>query len=183
MPVCSPLVRWSRRFRIPLCSCSAFSTHTSFWALLPGLLCHGVGIGFATSQLTNVVMSDIPPQKAGSASGAASMVRQVGTALGIAMIGAIFTSQSATRIARGLKAIPGLPDAVRAQIAAGSKGFGGASGSADPRIGRVISSGIVHASRSAILFACFTVVVGAALSTLVPNVAPQAHGRPPTAPE
>ena len=31
---------------------------------------HGIGIGFATSQLTNVVLSDIPPQKAGSASGA-----------------------------------------------------------------------------------------------------------------
>ena len=55
---------------------------------------HGIGIGFATSQLTNVVLSDIPPQKAGSASGAAGMVRQVGTALGIALIGAIFVSQA-----------------------------------------------------------------------------------------
>ncbi|MFN8052521.1 MAG: MFS transporter [Acidimicrobiales bacterium] len=42
---------------------------------VPGRSCppslHGIGIGFATSQLTNVVLSDIPPQKAGSASGAA----------------------------------------------------------------------------------------------------------------
>jgi EmrB/QacA subfamily drug resistance transporter len=75
---------------------AAFSATTSFWHLLPGLMLHGVGIGFATSQLTNVVLSDIPPQKAGSASGAAGMVRQVGTALGIAVIGAIFTAQLAS---------------------------------------------------------------------------------------
>jgi EmrB/QacA subfamily drug resistance transporter len=74
----------------------AFSDSTSFWDLLPGLMLHGIGIGFATSQLTNVVLSDIPPQKSGSASGAAGMVRQVGTAFGIALIGAIFVSQSAT---------------------------------------------------------------------------------------
>ena len=73
---------------------AAFSSSTTFLALLPGLMLHGIGIGFATSQLTNVVLSDIPPHKAGSASGAAGMVRQVGTALGIALIGAIFVSRA-----------------------------------------------------------------------------------------
>ena len=63
---------------------------------------HGIGIGFATSQLTNVVLSDIPPQKAGSASGAAGMVRQVGTALGIALIGAIFVSQAHSHVRHDL---------------------------------------------------------------------------------
>ena len=158
----------------------AFSTETSFWQLLPGFVAHGVGIGFATSQLTNVVLSDIPPQKAGSASGAAGMVRQVGTALGIALIGAIFTSQSASRIARGLRAIPDLPAAVRDQILAGAKGFGGPVGAAasDPRISTAISSGVVDASRAAVLFACFIVIIGAALSTLVPNIPPASYGPP-----
>lgn len=80
---------------------AAFSPTTTFLNLLPGLILHGIGIGFATSQLTNVVLSDIPPQKAGSASGAAGMVRQVGTALGIAIIGAIFVSQVASHVAEG----------------------------------------------------------------------------------
>ncbi|HEY4333236.1 MAG TPA: MFS transporter, partial [Ilumatobacteraceae bacterium] len=30
---------------------AAFSTSTTFWSLLPGLVLHGIGIGFATSQL------------------------------------------------------------------------------------------------------------------------------------
>ena len=75
------------------------------------LILHGIGIGFATSQLTNVVLSDIPPQKAGSASGAAGMVRQVGTALGIALIGAIFLSQARSNITHDLDRTPvHLPD-------------------------------------------------------------------------
>ena len=158
----------------------AFATDTTFWQLLPGLLAHGVGIGFATSQLTSVVLSDIPPQKAGSASGASGMVRQVGTALGIALIGAIFTSQSAAKIARGLKAIPGLPAAVRDQILASAKGFGGSitGAGSDPRIGRAISAGVVDASRAAVLFACLIVIIGAALSTLVPNIPPASLGPP-----
>src|SRR6185369_16461661 len=93
----------------------AFGPDTDFWSLLPGLLLHGIGIGFATSQLTNVVLSDIPPQKAGSASGAAGMMRQVGTALGIAVIGAIFLSQASSNIKDDLDANPNIPAAVKAQ--------------------------------------------------------------------
>jgi EmrB/QacA subfamily drug resistance transporter len=159
----------------------AFASDTSFWQLLPGLIAHGVGIGFATSQLTNVVLSDIPPQKSGSASGAAGMVRQVGTALGIALIGAIFSSQAASKIGKGLRAIPDLPAAVRDQILDGAKGLGGsvAAAGADPRIGRAVSAGIVDASRAAVLFACGIVIIGAALSTLVPNIPPTSYGPPP----
>src|SRR5206468_6277094 len=50
----------------------------------------GFGIGFASSQLTNMILSDIPADKAGVASGTNSTVRQVGAALGVAVIGSTF---------------------------------------------------------------------------------------------
>ena len=161
----------------------AFSDHTTLLQLLPGLIAHGIGIGFATSQLTNVVLSDIPPEKAGSASGASGMVRQVGTALGIALIGAIFSSQSASKIRDGLRAIPNLTQAVRDQIIGSATSFGGSApaGLSDPRIGKVVSSGIVDGTRSAVVLACAIVIIGAVLSTLVPNIPPDTHGRPATA--
>jgi EmrB/QacA subfamily drug resistance transporter len=160
----------------------AFSTNTSLLQLLPGLIAHGVGIGFATSQLTNVVLSDIPQEKAGSASGAAGMVRQVGTALGIALIGAIFASQSASKIRSGLNSVGGLTQAVRDATVESATNFGGSAASgSDPRIGRVVSSAIVDGARSAVLLACGIVVIGALLSTLVPNIPPDMHGRPATA--
>jgi EmrB/QacA subfamily drug resistance transporter len=62
----------------------AVAPHVSFLALLPGMMIFGLGVGFASSQLTNVILSDIDPEKAGVASGANTTVRQVGLALGIA---------------------------------------------------------------------------------------------------
>jgi EmrB/QacA subfamily drug resistance transporter len=62
----------------------AISPRVSFLALLPGMVVFGLGVGFASSQLTNVILSDIDPGKAGVAGGTNTTVRQVGLALGIA---------------------------------------------------------------------------------------------------
>jgi MFS family permease len=162
----------------------AFSTSTTFWQLLPGLLLHGIGIGFATSQLTNVVLSDIPPQKAGSASGASGMVRQVGTALGIALIGAIFVSQAATNVRHDLNAVAGMTPEAREQIVASvTGGIGGGApqvptGVDGQAVGAVVSSAVAEASKPAVAFAGAVVVLGALLSLLVPNIPPDEHDQP-----
>ena len=72
---------------------TAFSVHAGFIRLLPGLVAYGVGAGCASSQLTNVVLGEIPMAKSGVASGTNSTMRQVGVALGIAVIGAVVTAQ------------------------------------------------------------------------------------------
>ena len=64
----------------------------TFWQLLPVLLFYGFGSGFVSSQLTNVVLFGVEPQHAGAASGANSTARQTGSALGIAIIGTVFTT-------------------------------------------------------------------------------------------
>jgi EmrB/QacA subfamily drug resistance transporter len=156
----------------------AFSGSTSFAALLPGLVLHGIGIGFATSQLTNVVLSDIPPQKAGSASGAAAMVRQVGTALGIALIGAIFVSQATSHVRHDLARSTTIPAAVKAQVLKGvSDGVGGGappgidtSTPVGREVGALVRRGVVEASKPAVAFAGVVVTAGALLSFLVPNI-------------
>jgi EmrB/QacA subfamily drug resistance transporter len=159
----------------------SFGPSTDFWSLLPGLLLHGVGIGFATSQLTNVVLSDIPPQKSGSASGAAGMMRQVGTALGIAVIGAIYVSQAHTNVVDRLASVRDLPAAAQAQIRQGISGSEGGGGSrptieAQPAtvhaVNAAITDGLSDAAASAMAFAGGVVTLGALLSLLVPNIPP-----------
>ncbi len=134
---------------------AAFSSSTTFWDLLPALMLHGIGIGFATSQLTNVVLSDIPPQKAGSASGAAGMVRQVGTALGIALIGAIFVSQATTHVRHDLAQANEIPPALREQVVTGvGDGIGGGAppGASNTPVGQkveaLVSKAVTEAARS-----------------------------------
>ncbi len=60
------------------------------WAwIAPFLLIYGIGIGLATAQLTGVIMVDVPMEKNGQGSGSQSTVRQVGSALGIAVLGTV----------------------------------------------------------------------------------------------
>ena len=61
--------------------------------LLPALFVYGFGVGLATAQLTGVILQDVPVELSGQGSGTQSTARQVGSALGIAILGTIlFTS-------------------------------------------------------------------------------------------
>lgn len=68
---------------------------SSSWpALVPGLLIAGVGVGMCTPVLTSATMSTVPHQRAGMAGGALNTFRQLGYALGIAVLGTVFAHQS-----------------------------------------------------------------------------------------
>lgn len=59
------------------------------WVLGAWLTIYGMGVGFATAQLTGLILSDIPMEKSGQASGTQSTARQIGSALGTAILGTI----------------------------------------------------------------------------------------------
>jgi EmrB/QacA subfamily drug resistance transporter len=61
--------------------------------MYPVLIIYGSGVGMAISQLTSTVLGSIPWQKAGVGSGANNTVRQIGSAFGIAVIGAVLVAQ------------------------------------------------------------------------------------------
>lgn len=58
--------------------------------LLPAFVLRGLGIGLVMSASSLAVMSAIPMAKSGLASGTLTMARQAGTAVGVALMGAIF---------------------------------------------------------------------------------------------
>jgi MFS family permease len=68
------------------------SASSDWTALLPGLLITGVGVGLSTPMLMSAALASVPPQRAGMASGALNTARQLGYALGIAVLGTIFQS-------------------------------------------------------------------------------------------
>ena len=59
------------------------------WELAPGLFIYGMGVGFATAQLTGVILSEVPVAESGMASAIQSTSRQVGAAIGTALLGAV----------------------------------------------------------------------------------------------
>ncbi|MFM9134273.1 MAG: MFS transporter, partial [bacterium] len=65
----------------------AISTTVTGWALAPWLFVYGLGVGFATAQLTGVILSETPVEQSGQASAMQSTSRQVGAAIGTAILG------------------------------------------------------------------------------------------------
>jgi EmrB/QacA subfamily drug resistance transporter len=71
----------------------ASSLNYQGYELIPALLISGFGFGCIVAPLQSVILSRINPVFAGSASGVLSTVQQVGSALGVALIGVIFFGQ------------------------------------------------------------------------------------------
>jgi EmrB/QacA subfamily drug resistance transporter len=65
----------------------SFSTSITGWQMAPWLFIYGAGVGFATAQLTGVILADVPVSESGQASAVQSTSRQVGAAIGTAIIG------------------------------------------------------------------------------------------------
>ena len=89
---------------------------TGLQLVLP-LFVYGLGVGLATAQLTSVTLSDIPVEKSGLASGANSTMRQVGSALGIAILGTILLVSLGAGVRSSLADAPGLAPAAAEGIA------------------------------------------------------------------
>ena len=79
-----------------------FSADRPAWQFCPQLFVYGIGVGFATAQLTSLILADVPPAQSGEGSGIQSTSRQVGSALGIAILGTALT----TGLAAGTSATP-----------------------------------------------------------------------------
>ncbi|MFE7370012.1 MFS transporter [Streptomyces anulatus] len=72
------------------------STDSSWWLIALALFVYGIGVGFATAQVTNIVLVDVPERSGGQASGIQSAARELGSALGIALLTTLFFSTLAS---------------------------------------------------------------------------------------
>ncbi len=151
---------------------------TSAWTLAPLLAVYGIGVGLATAQITNVVLADVPVASSGEASGIQSTARQVGSAMGIAVLGTVlFTGLSgATRT--GLTGA-GLPAAtVDGITAAVSNSAGAAIGplAADPATAaaaEIARQALSSATATSALVAAGALVLGLLATLRIrPSVAP-----------
>ena len=82
------------------------------------LFLYGIGVGMATAQLTSVILAEIPVAESGQASGLQSTFRQLGSALGVAILGTLLI----TTLGRSHDRPPSRRQALRpAVVAAGDR--------------------------------------------------------------
>jgi EmrB/QacA subfamily drug resistance transporter len=142
-----------------------FSADRPAWAFCPQLFVYGIGVGFATAQLTSLILADVPPAQSGEGSGIQSTSRQVGSALGIAILGTALTTGLAAGTRDRLAAVPGIPPQQRAAIVLAVEKSGGAvlpafrqSPRLQPAVGPVEEAFVASARRAAFIAAGFVLV-------------------------
>ncbi len=94
----------------------SLSTTVSGWVMAAWLVVYGIGVGYAAAQLTSLILADVPRRKSGQASGTQSTARQVGSALGTAILGTVLFVSLAHQTDTNLAAVPGLTDEQRTAI-------------------------------------------------------------------
>jgi hypothetical protein len=149
----------------------------TFAVLCIGMAAFGIGLGMASSQLTNVVLSDVDDDKSGVASASNTTVRQVGGALGIAIVGTILTVQTVHHTSSEIRSAR-LPAPVQVQALAQVRASGTnytPAVDATPREAAVLEDafvqGVADAAQVALVFATIAVAFGLVLSFFIPVIA------------
>lgn len=98
-------------------------TGIGLWLVVVALVIYGVGLGLASAQLTSTVLGDIPVELSGQASATQSTVRQVGAALGSAIVGAVLSVGLAHHLGALTGPAAGLAEATRASAGGTNAGL------------------------------------------------------------
>ncbi|GAA2064345.1 MFS transporter [Streptomyces albiaxialis] len=146
---------------------------SSWTALLPGCVLTGCGVGLAMTVLVSAALGAAPPERAGMASGAVNTFRQLGYALGIAVLGTVFASR--VKDSLGAHGVP--------EETADAVGSGRAMGSGVP-MGQVREAFASGLDLIFVISGVTALLVGLVVLLVVRERAPGAdHGpRPPPAP-
>ncbi len=121
---------------------STIGTSPTYPHVLIGLSVVAFGMGLAMSPTTDLLMSAVPRTKAGMGSATNDTTRELGGALGVAVLGSIIASRFSAGIS---PAVAGLPDGTRA---AAESSLGGAVVIAN-QIGGQAGEAILLAARNA----------------------------------
>ena len=108
--------------------------HTSYWFILIAIFTLTAGMAMSMSPMTAAIMSAVPQRRAGAGSAMNDATRELGAALGVAVLGSIAASQYTSHLDDALGVIPASArEAASASIAGALRAgeqLGGAAGRA-----------------------------------------------------
>jgi hypothetical protein len=93
-----------------------FVDGTSYVPTGVGLLLFGLGAGLAMPSATDIIMATLPPARAGVGSAVNDTVRELGGALGVAVIGSVAATSYTASVRADLTRYPELTDSARAAL-------------------------------------------------------------------
>lgn len=158
----------------------SLSLHSSLFSLAPGLIIFGMGVGAASAQLTNIVLSNVRTEIAGEASAVNNTIRQVGTAVGIAILGMVLASSLSAGISNNISTDSGIPAPAKAAIVSSFQNFSPESGQppqlnqnmpteVQQAVKQDVNLALLSASKRALSVALIFLFAGAVFSLFIPR--------------
>lgn len=149
------------------------TSSTSVWLIAALLVVYGLGLGLASAQLTGTVLADIPTAVSGQGSATQSTVRQLGAALGSAVMGSVLAHYAVSRASELLGKVPGISANQTGSLAeqlrdsAGGVvprleqlGTTGPLGDAGPAVATALADGFAQAVSASMLAAAVFLFIG-----------------------
>lgn len=160
----------------------SLSAAVSGWLIAGWLFCYGLGVGMATAQLTSVILAEIPVAESGQASGLQSTFRQLGSALGVAILGTLLLNSLGSSTSSSLQAAQ-LDTASRTRIVQTVTNSAGAvipslqANPATAAAGDAAAAGMIRASKITTGAASLVIALGLAATWTLPYVPPSREPR------
>jgi MFS transporter, DHA2 family, multidrug resistance protein len=149
---------------VSLLSLGFVDADTSLWPIGAIFFLQGVGIANVMPPVTTAIMGAVPREKAGIGSAMNNTMRQVGGALGVAVLGSVMAAQYRDGVAPALSA---LPEAVRDQAGESLGSTMAAAGEIGPDAVAAVREVAFGAFIDGMHVAAFVAAAVAALSTLM----------------
>jgi len=139
------------------------SVEGGYLSVLPGMLAMGLGMGLSMTPSTEAITTALPRARQGVASALNDVTREFGTALGIALLGAVLSAGYRDALAPRLDGVPGeAADAARSGVAHALE----AAGPQAPSLVRAAQESFVDGWQEA-MWAGFTVMAALFVYVLV----------------
>ncbi len=151
---------------------------SGYWHVLGGLVIIAVGLSMSMVPATESIMGSLPPGKAGVGSAMNDTTREVGGALGVAILGSVLASHYTATIGKAFGSLPG-------PLIAAAKGSVGGAIQVGQQIGGQVGQGLVATAKSTFItamgssleIAAAVALGGAVISALwLPNRPPHVAG-------
>jgi EmrB/QacA subfamily drug resistance transporter len=151
---------------------STSSLTSSYWLFAVGLMTQAAGMGITTAPSTGAIMRSLPLHKAGVGSAVNDTTRELGGALGVAVIGSLVASHFRSSLSG---AVSGLPSHATRSLADALIHAGTVGGARGGLIADAAREAYVHAFDSTLWIALGVVVVASALVSWLLRPAAMTH--------
>jgi EmrB/QacA subfamily drug resistance transporter len=140
------------------------------WLLIVILSVQGLGMGSVMAPATESIMSVVPREKAGAGAAVNNAVRQIGGALGVAILGSVLAATYSAQLGRAVDALPADARAEAGQsIVATFEAVRRVEATGDADAARAAAT-VVEPARDAFVSAMHVTAVGTAGASLIATV-------------